>query len=123
MRNKRVNDRARPKHWVVRKKSSADWAAEAAAFLTRVWHLHRGYVFLATPRATGRFWEEHGLEFPVPGHEVERLLRAPPRLLYDLYFCPNAFTKPRRLKRYAASTPYAWCDIDDGDPRAFRPPP
>jgi RepB DNA-primase from phage plasmid len=124
MRHELVDHHARPGHRGVRKTSSGDCATQAAAFLTRVWRLHSsGYVFLATRRVSGRCWEDHALKLPVRHHELKRLLRAYPRTLYDHYFCPNAFSKPKRKRKYTLPTPYGWCDIDDGDPLAFRPPP
>src|SRR5262245_6197664 len=103
MRNKRVNHRARLKHRAVRKTSSV---AEAAAFLTRVWRLHStGYVFLATRR--GRCWKDHALNLPVRHHELVGLMRAYPPTTHDLYFCLNAFSKPKRKRQNALPTPFA----------------
>lgn len=39
----------------------------------------------------------------------------------DLYFCPNSFEQPRRLRKYAQSTRWLFADLDEADPREFGP--
>ena len=56
-------------------------------------------------RALGAFFDAHSRE------------------VFDLYACPNAFRKPRRIAVLALPTPYAWVDIDEADVDTFDPQP
>lgn len=91
-----------------------------AAGVRRIWSRHpRGFGFLAA-RRDGQ-WVERC--FPIDGDGIEDFFARYSHRLNDLYFCPNAFSRKRRLSMYALRTPYAHCDIDLGDPAAFDPPP
>jgi hypothetical protein len=91
-----------------------------ARAVRRIWRRHpRGHVFLAT-RRDGQ-WVERS--FPIDGDGVEDFFSRYSHRLHDLYYCPNAFSRKRRLGMFALPTPYAHCDIDAADPDAFKPPP
>ena len=91
-----------------------------AATVRRVWSRHRqGYGFLAA-RREGR-WVEEG--FPIDGDGIEDFFARYWYRRYDLYFCPNAFNRKRRLGMFALPTCYSHVDIDAADPAAFDPPP
>jgi RepB DNA-primase from phage plasmid len=71
-------------------------------------------------RRDGR-WVERS--FPIDGDGIEDFFTNHSYRLWDLYFCPNAFNRNRRLGMYALPTCYAHCDIDGGDPATFEPAP
>ena len=93
---------------------------ELAAAARRIWSRHHdGFAFLAA-RRDGR-WIETG--FPIDGDGIEDFFTNHSFRLCDLYYCPNAFSRKRRLGVFALPTPYAHCDIDAADPAAFDPLP
>ena len=93
----------------------------SARFLRRIYRAHqRGHAFLAARSASG--WRETALLVDDFTAVVDFLQRHDPQRC-DLYFCPNAFSRPTRLGTYALKTPYAWCDIDDAEPQKFKPAP
>lgn len=95
-----------------------------ARFLRRVWELHdAGFVFLASRNPNTDRWIDEAFDVPVNWSDVEAFLTNHSHRTCDLYFCPNAFSRPRRLERYALPTQFLWCDIDGGDPSAFNPRP
>lgn len=97
-----------------------------SAFLSRVWRDQpAGYRIISTrdpDRLKGEGWRDHAFENP-SRREIERFLQRFPADSFDLYFCPNVFSKARRLERYVLKTIYAWSDIDGADPELFVPPP
>lgn len=91
-----------------------------AQAVRRIWRRHpRGYGFLAA-RREGR-WVEAG--FPIDGGSIQDFFARYWYRRYDLYFCPNAFNRKRRLGMFALPTCYSHVDIDGGDPAAFQPAP
>ena len=86
-------------------------------FVRRIWSRHpSGWSFLAA-RSHDGVWIEKG--FPVNSNGIEQFFERYSHRRWDLYYCPNAFSRKRRLGMYALPTPYAHCDIDLGDPAAF----
>lgn len=95
----------------------------ALVFLDQVWAAHsNGFVFVAARTLDGR-WIEKGFHVAFGRPALERFIRDHDARTHDLYFCPNAFSRRQRLADFALPTPLAWCDIDDTDPRLFRPQP
>ncbi|WP_197412556.1 DNA-primase RepB domain-containing protein [Novosphingobium sp. Fuku2-ISO-50] len=101
---------------------SASTLASAVDFLTMVWDSHdpAAYTFLGTRQ--GASWNDHAIRGN-RGARIARLLESYAPERFDIYFCPNAFTEPRRQMGLALPSPYAWCDIDDADPRGYDPAP
>jgi RepB DNA-primase from phage plasmid len=92
-----------------------------ASAVRRVWSRHsHGFGFLAARR--DRQWVERGLRIN-DGDGIEEFFARYWYRNFDLYYCPNAFMRKRRLGMFALPTPFAHVDIDLGDPTAFRPPP
>lgn len=95
-----------------------------ASFLERVWSRHKtGYVFLAARNPNTKQWVDEAFKVPVDVSAVQAFLADYPDSEFDLYYCPNVFSRPRRLACYALPTPYLWCDIDGADPYKFNPRP
>jgi hypothetical protein len=91
-----------------------------AQAVRRIWRRHsRGWGAVAA-RRDGRWIE---CIFPIGGDGVEDFFARYSFRRYDLYYCPSAFSRKRRLGMYALPTPYAHCDIDAADPALFKPPP
>ncbi|WP_321447322.1 DNA-primase RepB domain-containing protein [uncultured Cohaesibacter sp.] len=78
-------------------------------------------LFSFKHRKTGRFVEEPMLITGLA--KSNGLLARYNRWDWDQYFCPNMFSEPKRLKEYARDTRYAWCDVDDANPKIFEPHP
>ena len=81
------------------------------------------FVFLAFRCVRTGKWHEHAIEWPANHLEMGQLLERYSRWDYDLYFCPNPFSEPRRKREYALPTRFAWCDIDDSNPEDYEPQP
>lgn len=115
---KRMNDGARPVE-------TNDLSVKLqASFLKRVWSRHKsGYVFLAARNPKTNSWVDKAFKVPVDVSAVQAFLTDQPDSEFDIYYCPNVFSKPRRLAFYALPTPFVWCDIDGADPSAFNPRP
>lgn len=92
-----------------------------ADFLVTLWQYEESaYTFIGT--RLGDKWQDH----PITGNRRKRIreiLKAHSAREYDIYFCPNAFSKPIRRKQYALPSRYAWCDIDDAHPHVYDPLP
>ncbi|ATN32985.1 hypothetical protein ACO34A_04115 [Rhizobium sp. ACO-34A] len=96
-------------------------------FLARLWD---GFTMADYPsyglfafrhRKTGQFVEK---SMQITGlAKSNGLLAQYSRWDWDQYFCPNMFSEPKRLKKFARDTRYALCDVDDADPFAFEPHP
>src|SRR6476646_1674547 len=90
--------------------------ALAKAFLQNVWNQqqhNKGYAFLAYKNSDT--WHD----VPINLHErIEEL----PNKGRDLYFCPYIFSKPKRQKRYALTTPWLHADLDEVDPNTLALP-
>jgi hypothetical protein len=102
-------------------KTTAKTVAAAVDFLTTLWsgYHETAYTFLST--RDGR-WINHAIRGDRASQIVEFLQKFPPEL-FDIYFCPNAFDARRLLEDHALPTRYAWCDIDNADPRGYDPAP
>ncbi len=82
-----------------------------SSFLRRVWGTQQGYVF--TPYKTDKWIEPDAITWPseekVPKHPAEA----------DSYYCPNVFTKPRRLKGNTGKLRWLYSDLDAVDPKGL----
>jgi hypothetical protein len=95
-----------------------------ARFVMRVWQQHDdGYTFISVRCAKTKRWDELCFGVSDPMSEIEGALREYSRLTHDLYFCPNAFDRPARKRKYALPTCWGWVDIDDHDVRIITPTP
>lgn len=83
----------------------------------------KSFVFLAFRCARSGKWREHAIQWPADHLKIGQLLQRYSRWDYDMYFCPNSFSKPRRKREYALPTRFAWCDIDDSPPEDYEPHP
>lgn len=112
---KTMNDAARPQIWIVR----------AVGFLKKIWAVHEaGWVFLATrdPR-TGR-WRDIPIDLTADVAKVATgIFLSHDREDFDLYFCPNAFSRVSRKAEFSKRTSWAQVDIDDADVSEFSPAP
>jgi RepB DNA-primase from phage plasmid len=98
-------------------------SARALNFLKRLWGSHPcGFVFLAA-RTLDRRWIERGFDVALGWRAIENFIRDHDPNTHDLYYCPNSFSRRKRLAMFALSTPFAWCDIDSANPDRFRPQP
>jgi hypothetical protein len=68
-------------------------------------------------------WIERAFALPYTPREVVEFQSKYDPEKYHYYYCPNAFSRPKRLAQFALPTPYAWCDIDEADPLQFEPQP
>ena len=95
----------------------------ATRFLIRLWDYEpESNTFLSTRKRGSGAWRTH----PIKGDRKEgirKVLKNHPTDHFDIYFCPNAFSEPRRLKEFALPSRYAWNDIDDYNPLLFQPQP
>ncbi|MEP5170463.1 MAG: DNA-primase RepB domain-containing protein [Shimia thalassica] len=55
--------------------------------------------------------------------KIGRLLRKYDRHIWDQFFSPNVYTRPKRLVKCVHLCRLGWCDIDKGDPNSFDPLP
>ena len=93
----------------------------ALHFLLGIWEGSEGYGFMAAKKASTGRWIELPIDLRQADKAVRESLETYSRELYDLYFCPNTFTRPKRTAEYAHKTRWGWCDIDAADPARFRP--
>lgn len=80
------------------------------------------YICLCTRRNKKR-WGEHWFKTPLTYDVLEDFFTTFPTDLYDLYFCPHAFTKAERKKSFAVPTKYLWSDLDNANPKNVKPKP
>ena len=95
-------------------------------FLIDTWSVHRRglFVFICTKSVKNGAWKEHAIKLDDNlSKSIKKVFRRYPDEEHHLYFCVNAFSKPRRKPDVAASTPYAWSDMDEADPETFSPRP
>ncbi len=101
--------------------SSQAIIAASVQFLEEIWADYRdAYTFMATCR--GSEWTEH----PIRNNrakQVTAVLSTYPAERFDIYFCANAFSEPRRQGIHALPSRYAWCDIDGANPEGYTPNP
>lgn len=104
-------------------KSDQGDVAATIEFLTEIWNFGpREYALLYTRRAGTARMRPHALRDERAAQIAEVLDRYPPTT-HDIYFCPNSFDRPYNRKERALPSRYAWADIDDADPAAFKPKP
>ena len=109
-----VNDQARLEYW----------QRKAVDFVERIWSRHdRGHGFIGVRHAESGRWNSIRVKLGARSDALAKCFTDFDRRDHDLYFCPNAFTRPVLQKPYALPTPYAWADIDGADPEAFDPRP
>src|SRR5215203_3576918 len=90
--------------------------AQAANLMVSVWDRLRdrdrtSFVFVAArDRLTGELIEEAFELWKAP-RRARRFLQKHPRNQYDLFWCPNAFAKPKRVRSSALSVPFGWCRL------------
>jgi hypothetical protein len=109
-----VNDDARLEYW----------QHKAVDFVEEIWSRHHhGYGFIGVRHAASDRWNNIRVKLGSPRDDLAKWFAHFHRRDHDLYFCPNAFTRPVLQKAYALPTPYAWADIDGADPEAFEPRP
>ncbi len=82
-----------------------------------------GFGFLAAKNASDASWCNRPINLAAPKIDVSKFFQEFSRDDFDLYFCPNAFSRKQRKACYAYPTPYAHVDIDDADPNGFDPVP
>ena len=80
------------------------------------------YICLCT-RKNKKRWGEHWFQTPLTYDTLEDFFTTFSTDLYDLYFCPHAFTKAERKKSYAVPTKYLWSDLDNANPKNVYPKP
>jgi hypothetical protein len=92
--------------------------------LQKIWqcYLPSEYTFITTrDQKTGK-WKDHSIRGNRE-QSIRNVLKQYPPDRYDIYYCPNPFSGPRRRAAFANGTRYSWSDIDKADPGAFRPRP
>ncbi|WP_222869700.1 hypothetical protein ROLI_030230 [Roseobacter fucihabitans] len=94
-------------------------------FLSRLWMdaPKNSFLFLATANPDGSKWREHVVRASTVKADLNRLLHKYSRWDHNLYFGVNPFSQDRRQKEFALPTSLGWCDMDDSDPKAYRPLP
>lgn len=95
-------------------------------FLIDTWSVHRRglFVFICTKSLRDGSWKEHPIKLDDNlKASIRKVFKTYPDEENHLYFCVNAFTKPRRKPDVAAKTPYAWADMDEAQPDIFSPKP
>lgn len=93
----------------------------AILLLLETWDYDPGvYTFIGTRE--GVRWRDHPIRWDREA-KIAEILAAFPADRFDIYFCPNPFSRPQRRTALAMPTRYAWCDIDDADPAAYDPLP
>ncbi|MCZ4273375.1 DNA-primase RepB domain-containing protein [Maritalea porphyrae] len=79
--------------------------------------------FLATSTPDEKNWREYVVHSDNIVVGLNRFFKKHSRWDFNLYFCPNPFSKDRRKKEFARPSRFGWCDIDESDPRNYRPQP
>lgn len=94
-------------------------------FLSCIWSgtARRSFCFLASSRPDGTGWQEYVVRADKIGLDVSSFLIRRSRWDFNLYFCPNTFSRPIRKKEYALPTSVGWCDMDSSDPGSYVPAP
>lgn len=92
-------------------------------FLQEVWgpqSKQEVYFCLSTKKGTK--WKDHFFKHPFEDR-VKKFLRKHDSKQYNIYFCPTALKKPRRVKGAVVKTNLLWADLDEVNPReiALRP--
>ena len=85
--------------------------ANLEPFFKLVLGRNNGYLCIATLNTTTREFQEKFFQYPDKLNDVMNYLdNVIP--LTNVYFCPNLFSAPRRIKDNVISTPNAWSDLD-----------
>lgn len=94
-------------------------------FLHDIWKggPKESFLFVATSAPDGERWREHAISADKMIAGLNRFFRAHSRWDYNLYFCPNPFSRARRRRAFALPSRSGWCDMDDSHPDAYRPQP
>lgn len=95
----------------------------AAMFVADIWNGHDpdAYTFIGTRR--GERWRDHAIRGEDRIAQISMILDAHSPERFDIYFCPNAFSEPRRHTEFALCSRHAHCDIDNADPSGYDPVP
>lgn len=102
---------------------SRDHLSAITQFLTEIWDYDpREYTMLYTRAAGTEHMRPHPIRYD-RAKKITEVIDQYPYETHDIYFCPNSFDRPYNKKEHALSTRYAWSDIDDADPSAFKPKP
>jgi RecA-family ATPase len=88
----------------------------AHQFLAAVWGQQSGYVFLPY-KDLDKNWNETRA---VPYDGDTDILPNIEEFRGDIYFCPQLFSKPKRLKEYALPTHWLWADLDPIHPDKLK---
>jgi hypothetical protein len=100
------------------------WQRKAVDFVEEIWSRHHhGYGFIGVRHVESDRWNNIRVKLGSPRDDLAKWFARFHRRDHDMYFCPNAFSRPVLQKPYALPTPYAWADIDGADPEAFNPRP
>ena len=124
---KRMNNNARPRkgHPYAFKDYGDDGNIHQSmvGFLEDIWRgaSSDSCFFLATSDPDSKKWREHVVHGDNITVGLNRFFGKYSRWDYNLYFCPNPFSKDRRQKAHARPTRLSWCDMDESDPFAYRP--
>lgn len=96
---------------------------EQIDFLLKIYkNLNKGlYICLSTKKRNR--WKDHFFKTPLDEDTLEDFFQNFDTHRYDLYFCPHAFTEPRRKKNLAVPTKYLWSDLDNANPKLIKPTP
>lgn len=94
-------------------------------FLHDIWKgaPKESFLFVATSDPNGERWREHAISADKMIVGLNTFFRAHSRWDYNLYFCPNPFSRVRRRRAFALPSRLGWCDMDNSDPDAYRPQP
>lgn len=91
-----------------------------AEFIITIWSQQpKGWFFLATKSATGR-WREEPFKAPTRSELSEFIAD---NAHHNLYFCPTPFRSPRRIKENVIGSRFLWADLDAAKPEACEPRP
>lgn len=102
-------------------KREAEIIKEQIAFLLKIWKRRNSFCFLSTKCCATGQWVDHPINLRFGFHDAIRVLKNHSRWKFDIYFSPNQFSAPKRVKANALNTCWGWCDIDDADPTKFEP--
>ena len=79
---------------------------------------NNGYLCIATLDQVTRNFQEKFFNYPKALNEITDYLD---KVIPDtnVYFCPNLFSAPRRIKANVISAPNAWSDLDRCNPEVL----
>lgn len=94
----------------------------ASRFCAELWD-YRADTFTFIGTRAGERWRDHPIQGSDRASQVETILAAHSADMFDIYFCPYAFSDNHRRREYALPSRYAHCDIDLADPDGYDPAP